>query len=523
MSENKIPPVDNFLQADFGVNARVNPFSSNSRAPINRSPGIDTRIDFFQAAKMAIKNNFAGKRTEDGINGILEARIIFTEEVLIENITDPIMKFYQDEIAGNQLDLEKIIIVYAAPKGGSCCMLTAPDTSEALPGNNPKNPDYSKIYRFPRFYAFPWTMELGGAPLVGQVCKVSYIDKDFLGYGLFHGMLNTGQNLLAVNNFSTRNTSAGASNAFGGTSGTSSTVSRQTRTGTNSGNWPPNQDNMQDRSIDVGFKKRFRNGSPRLFKQPPQLIVIHESGCRDLTCLEESLLNKGAGVHYTTQGDQAIQYESLKWSLIHCPGWNHKALGIEFNHRYQGPGEDIKPARWFSTKSSRYRIPSPTQSEALYALVSKVCRQAGIPFEFLNVSGDVYDMKPGMNSKIIGKDSKGRNRYRPIEGKAGIVSHHSATGNHSDGVFPTLYMALRQRGFDVNDAHRETIKILRNEDASGKAKGVRNGDKLTMPRGSGNPTPQEIEIHERIPMRAAQYRAMWAEKRKQKRNKKGKV
>ena len=84
-------------------------------------------------------------------------------------------------------------------------------------------------------------------------------------------------------------------------------------------------------------------------------------------------------------------------------------------------------------------------------------------------------------------------------------------------------MALRQRGFDVNDAHRETIKMLRNEDESGKARGVRNGDKLVMPRGSGNPTPQEIQIHERIPMRAAQYRAMWARQRRERRNKKGKV
>ena len=297
MTEKKIPQVDNFLQADFGISgARVSPFSSNSRAPINRSPGVDTRIDFFQAAKMAIKNNFAAKRTEDGISGILEARIIFTEEVLVENISDPIMKFYQDEIAGNQLDLEKITVVYAAPKGGSCCMLTAPDTSEAISGNNPKNPDYSRIYRFPRFYAFPWTMELGGAPMPGQICKVSYVDKDFLGYGIFHGMLNTGQNLLSVNNFSARDASSGASNSFRGTGGTSSTVGRRTRsgrTGNNLGNWPGNQDNLQDRPINVGFKKTFRNGSPRLFKQPPQVILIHESGCPELTCLEESLLNKG--------------------------------------------------------------------------------------------------------------------------------------------------------------------------------------------------------------------------------------
>ena len=137
---------------------------------------------------------------------------------------DPIVNLFKDQIAGNFMGQEPIRVIYAAPSGGSCSMLTAPLTSEALNGPD-MNPDFTRIERFPRFYQFPWSQSIQSDPIVGQVCKVSFIDKHNLAFGEYHGMANETQNILALNNASAAviPRPAGAASAFSGKN-TSNTV-----------------------------------------------------------------------------------------------------------------------------------------------------------------------------------------------------------------------------------------------------------------------------------------------------------
>ena len=277
MADEKMPPqVDDFLQADYGIyNKGVDPYQDLTVLPSNSTLGVSTKYDIFEAAKLSIEKSFSSNRDEDGINGVLDARIIFIEEQTLETLRDPIIDLYGDQIAGNFLGQEPVRVIYCAPAGGTCSMLTAPLTSEAI-ASMQQNPDYTRIYRFPRFYQFPWSASVASDPIVGQVCKVSYIDKHNLSFGEYHGMVNATQNLVALNNASgtTIPRAAGASQAFNGrkTSGlVSGQRGRVDRTGSKgiagiaqTGKKIPNS------SFDTGLKGFYSRFN---FKKPPTLYV----------------------------------------------------------------------------------------------------------------------------------------------------------------------------------------------------------------------------------------------------------
>jgi hypothetical protein len=479
-SNNNIPPVDDFLQADHGVyNQGVDPYQDLSVLPSNSSIGVSTKYDIFEAMKMSAEKAFTTSRTDNGIDGIRAARIIYIEELTIDSLRDPIVELYKEQIAGNFMGQEPIRVIYAAPAGGSCAMLTAPSTSEALNGP-PTNPDFTRIQRFPRFYQFPWSQSIISDPIIGQICKVSFIDKHNLAFGEYHGMVNETQNLLALNNASAAviPRPAGASQAFSGKNSSgliSGQRGRVNRTGSKGiAGLAYNGKEIPNSSFDTGlngFYSRFN------FKKNPTLLIIHESGMDHLAGLEFTLLSKRGGVHYAVSGGKAIQYSTLDRRLVHCRGKNNIALGIEFNHAYSSKKkEQITPARWFVR--NRYAIPSLAQCEALYGLCAHICQKTGIPFKFNMLVGQNQFR---MDKNVCESDTTG-------------ISSHRSVKDHTDGNFPSLYMCLRQLNHSPESAFQLTINLLRNPDDKGKARGVKPNSVIVLPYGSesAEPTPTPI-------------------------------
>ena len=163
-------------------------------------------------------------------------------------------------------------------------------------------------------------------------------------------------------------------------------------------------------------------------------ILIHESGMNSYRGLVSLLASKGYGVHYVVQkGRGAIQTSDLNHPLIHCPGFNRNSIGVEFNHAYHGK-KNLVRAPWFWKK--KYNIPETSHLESLYQLVNEICSKTGIPFELGMVRGGQFHFGP--------REGAGLN--------SGVLSHRSASGNHGDGNYQCLYMALRQRGFSPSSS-----------------------------------------------------------------------
>ena len=58
--KSKIPPVDDFLQADYGIyNQGVDPYQDLTVMPSNSSIGVSTKYDIFEAAKLSIEKSFS--------------------------------------------------------------------------------------------------------------------------------------------------------------------------------------------------------------------------------------------------------------------------------------------------------------------------------------------------------------------------------------------------------------------------------------------------------------------------------
>lgn len=218
-----------------------------------------------------------------------------------------------------------------------------------------------------------------------------------------------------------------------------------------------------------GFQKRDRKGLPTR-------IILHESGVSHLAGTETTLLNNDTGVHYAV-GDRGTNTHTTQYAdpktdvLSHTPNNNADSIGIEFCHQYYKDGTVID-APWFAT--GKYAVPAQAKLEQLYRTVVQVTRENGIPMTFGNVQGDEFDFG------------------RSAGDRGGVNSHRASAGNHFDGTFPLLYMALRQRGHSPQEAYQLAV---------GLATAANSADsKVTLPV-KGPPqdpgSPGEIEF--RIP------------------------
>lgn len=184
-----------------------------------------------------------------------------------------------------------------------------------------------------------------------------------------------------------------------------------------------------------GFLHRKRQGKPTR-------IIIHESGMNGRKSTEHTLQNNGTGVHYIVGGDGVWKYYDEDQVVNHTGGDNNPAsIGIEFNHAYHGKGE-VVDAPWFD--GGKYTLPSQGKLESLWGLTSNLAKEQGIPVTIGSVHGDQFSF--GAKSGTV---------------SSGISSHKAQAGGHSDGVFPTLYMALRSRGYSPTDAYQRSVAYVK--------------------------------------------------------------
>ena len=191
---------------------------------------------------------------------------------------------------------------------------------------------------------------------------------------------------------------------------------------------------------DTDFAHRNRRG-------PPTSIIIHESGSNSVERTESTFRANGSSVHYMVGKDGVRKYfDPVTVITNHTPDHNNNSVGIEFNHAYYGQGEQID-APWFHT--GKYTVPPQNQCESMWETTVYVSGETGININFTNVTkdadgNDVFDFSAGAS-----------------DGVTGVSSHRSTKGNHTDGTFPLLYMAVRDRGYSGQSAYAAAIRIAR--------------------------------------------------------------
>ena len=179
-------------------------------------------------------------------------------------------------------------------------------------------------------------------------------------------------------------------------------------------------------------------------------IVIHESGTPTLMGLIATLNHKNLSVNWSiTKGkvDELVPSEHATW---HAPGSNLASIGIEVNHNYyKGKnGEKAIHAPWHGADrpSGKYGVPALDTLEATYNLVNSLCDKYGIEKEFYMVKGNKFMLT--------------RRKLPASNSLKGIIAHGSFQNNRADGVFPCLYMVLRNLGYPPSTARMFAIELM---------------------------------------------------------------
>jgi hypothetical protein len=261
---------------------------------------------------------------------------------------------------------------------------------------------------------------------------------------------------------------SGPKSAHGGGSGSS---------GGSSGNGKRylggSRDNEKNEDGLTGFR-RYK------FRQPPDTILIHESGSSSENGTVNILKKKGLGVHFMASQGRIIQFEGIDHYLIHCPKFNRRSIGLEFNHAYHGKENLLKPARFYW--KSKYNIPTVLQLETCYSMVFHVCEITGIPLDMPQLKDGKFTFKGGVGANM----------------STGVVSHIAASPNHGDGNYPCLYMALRVAGNSPQESWDIAYEF---------AKIARGNSSCVIPVGSSNPLPPKAVIETKLPMTYAERKA----------------
>ena len=200
-------------------------------------------------------------------------------------------------------------------------------------------------------------------------------------------------------------------------------------------------------------RSKFRLKSYSRFVRPVEkirCIVIHESGTPTLLGLIATLNHKNLSVNWSiTKGkvDELVPSEHATW---HAPGSNLASIGLEVNHNYyKGKnGEKAIHAPWHGgdRPSGKYGVPALNTLEATYNLVNSLCAKYGIEKEFYMVKGDKFMLT--------------RRKLPASNSLKGIIAHGSFQNNRADGVFPCLYMVLRERGYPPSTARMFAIELM---------------------------------------------------------------
>ena len=172
-------------------------------------------------------------------------------------------------------------------------------------------------------------------------------------------------------------------------------------------------------------------------------IVIHESGTPRIAGLLATLNAGKHSVNWAVTSGKKEELIPTHHKTIHAPGYNSPSIGIEVNHAYNKGknGEKPFPAPWLATYPN-YGPPTEQTLEATYSLCKDLCSKWGIPFTIANLDGNKYELTA---------------KKRP---HSGIIAHAAVQTNRSDGLFPCLYMALRQNGYSPSQARQQSINLM---------------------------------------------------------------
>tara|TARA_B100001093_G_scaffold454767_1_gene464396 strand:- start:4 stop:846 length:843 start_codon:yes stop_codon:yes gene_type:complete len=177
-------------------------------------------------------------------------------------------------------------------------------------------------------------------------------------------------------------------------------------------------------------------------------ILIHESGTPGMGGLLATLNSKNLSVNWSITKGKVEELIPSEYYTIHAPGYNRESIGIEINHAYwkAKSGEKLMTNQSWHIHNGKkmYGVPSQDTLESTYQLIKTLCTKYSIPFYFPNLDGDMYSLSAQKHKKV------------------GVLAHGALQANRADGLFPCLYMILRDRGKSASEARARSIELLSN-------------------------------------------------------------
>ncbi len=205
-------------------------------------------------------------------------------------------------------------------------------------------------------------------------------------------------------------------------------------------------------------------------------LALHESVTCDEDVLEDEpgerndttervLRRRGLGVHLmigsTEDGKTAIvvQHNDLRDVLYHTGRpVNDLSIGVEVvnpyypSHKGDGPWQTVIDAPW--AHKGKYVLALPCQCEALWQIYEALRQIA---------PGTKAARRINLTGRHWGESQKGNFALSPKKASLkrntpGILAHYHY-GHHADGAFPALYCAIRDRGYEPEEAYSLSVKL----------------------------------------------------------------
>jgi murein DD-endopeptidase MepM/ murein hydrolase activator NlpD len=187
--DDKFDRFREFQRPDYGTFGQVSPAFARGM-PSSMRPGASNNIDLLEAMSNMTMDHYSEPRADDGIGGKRICLVVHYETVPKEDIRDPSVVAVlesQAEAAGGTLT--EVLVVYGPVAGGTSSMLTVPIDPTELPDSDPAKSvatDYTRIIRYPRFYATPGM----ATPTAGNQVYVEFVDKQLQSWGWLLGPVN---------------------------------------------------------------------------------------------------------------------------------------------------------------------------------------------------------------------------------------------------------------------------------------------------------------------------------------------
>ena len=182
----------NFQRPDFGTHGQIRPPFSRG-VPASKRPGTSNNIDLFEVMTEMAQQHFSEPRGDDGVSGKRICLVAHYETISKDDVRDPaIVEVLEMQALSAGETLTQVLVVYGPVAGGSSSMLTTPVDPTTLPDSDPAkalDKDYTRIVRYPRFYALPSSMD-PSAPILGHEGFVEFIEKQTQSWGIFLGMVS---------------------------------------------------------------------------------------------------------------------------------------------------------------------------------------------------------------------------------------------------------------------------------------------------------------------------------------------